>query len=165
MSPLQVALDLCYTKVPQSRRLIVQSFMNPSSSSHKGGILHSYTAVSKPVHWPWKDRCWSWSSSTLATWCKQLIRWKDPDAGKDWRQEEKGRTEDEMVGWHHQLNGHEFEHVPGVGDGQGSLVCCSPWGQKELDTTEWVNWIELKLLPEFFFFFFLTKSNTHSLLQ
>ena len=68
----------------------------------------------------------------------QLIG-KDPDAGKDWRQEEKGVTEDEMVGWHHQLDGHEFEHTLGVGDGQGSLVCCSPWGRKELDTTKILN--------------------------
>ena len=80
---------------------------------------------------------------------------KDPDAGKDWRQEEKGTTEDEMVGWHHQLNGHEFEQAPGIGDGQGSLVCCSPWGRKESDTTEWLNWTELKesessLAPGFF---------------
>ena len=64
---------------------------------------------------------------------------KDPDAGKDWRQEEKGMTEDEMVGWHHQLNQHEFEQALGVGDGQGSLVCCSPWGCKESDTTERLN--------------------------
>ena len=72
----------------------------------------------------------------------QFIR-KDPDAGKDWRQEEKGTTEDKMVWWHHQLNGHEFEQALGVGDGQGSLVCCSPWGRKELDTTERLefNWI------------------------
>ena len=62
---------------------------------------------------------------------------------EDWRQEEKGMTEDEMVGWHHQLNGHEFEKTPGVGDGQGSLVCCSPWGLKESDTTE--DWTELNL--------------------
>ena len=61
---------------------------------------------------------------------------KDPDAGKDLRQEKKGMTEDEMVGWHHRCNGHEFEQAPGVGDGQGSLVCCSPWGRKESDTTE-----------------------------
>ena len=66
---------------------------------------------------------------------------KDPDAGKYWRQEENGRTEDEMVGWHHQLDGHEFEQALGVGDGQGSLVCCSPWGRKELDMTEWLNWL------------------------
>ena len=68
---------------------------------------------------------------------------KDPDAGKDWMQEEKGMTEDEMVGWHHQLNGHGFEQTLGVGDGQGSLVCCSPWGCKELDMTEWLNRAEL----------------------
>ena len=61
---------------------------------------------------------------------------KDPDAGKDRRQEEKGMTEDEMVGWHHQLNGHEFEQALGVGDGQGNLAFCSPWGCKELDTTK-----------------------------
>ena len=67
---------------------------------------------------------------------------KDPDAGKDWRQEEKGTTEDEMVGWHHWLNGHEFEQVLGLGDGQGSLTCCSPQSHKESDTTEWLNWTE-----------------------
>ena len=67
-----------------------------------------------------------------------LIR-KDPDAGKDWRQEEKGTTEGEMVGWHHWLNGHEFEQALGVGDGQGSLACCSPWGCKKLDTTKRLN--------------------------
>ena len=64
------------------------------------------------------------------------------DVGQDWRQEEKGTTEDEMVGWHHQLNGPEFEQVPGVGDGQGSLPCCSLWGCKESDTTERLNWTE-----------------------
>ena len=62
--------------------------------------------------------------------------WKDPDAGKDWRQEEKKMTEDEMVGWHHRLNGHEFEQAPGVGDRQGGLVCCSSWGHKDSDMTE-----------------------------
>ena len=61
-------------------------------------------------------------------------------AGKDWRQEEKGATEDEMVGWHHQLNGHEFKQALGVGDGQGSLVSCSAWGRKESDMTEQLNW-------------------------
>ena len=60
---------------------------------------------------------------------------KDPDAGEDWRQEEKGLTEDEMVGWHHWLNGHAFEQAPGVGDGQGTLACCSPWGHKESEYT------------------------------
>ena len=66
--------------------------------------------------------------------------WKDPSAGKDWRQEEKGMTEDKMVGWHHRLNGHEFGWTPGVGDGQGGLMCCSSWGHKESDTTERLNW-------------------------
>ena len=73
---------------------------------------------------------------------KNWLIWKDPDAGKDWRWEEKGTPEDEMVGWHHWLNGHEFEQAPGVGDGQGSLVCCIPWGRKESDMTEWLNWTE-----------------------
>ena len=65
----------------------------------------------------------------------QLIE-KDPDTVKDRRQEEKGTTEDEMVGWHHRLNGHEFEQTPGNSEGQGSLVCCSPWGHYKSDTTE-----------------------------
>ena len=65
------------------------------------------------------------------------------DAGRDWGQEEKGTTEDEVAGWHHQLNGHEFEWTPGVGNGQGGLVCCDSWGCKESDTTERLNWTEL----------------------
>ena len=65
-------------------------------------------------------------------WRNRLLR-KDPDDGKDWRQEERGTTEDEVVAWHHQLNGHEFEQAPGVGDGQGGLVCCNPCGHKESD--------------------------------
>ena len=72
---------------------------------------------------------------------------KDPDAGKDLRQEEKGRTEDQTVRWHHQLHGHEFEQAPGDGEGQGSLACFSPWGCKESDMTEQVNnssWEHLK---------------------
>ena len=67
---------------------------------------------------------------------KNRLIGKDPDAGKDGTQEEKGMTEDEKVGWHHRLNGHEFEWTPGVGDGQGSLACCSPWGHKESDMTQ-----------------------------
>ena len=74
-----------------------------------------------PIFWPPDAKSW-------------LIG-KDPDAGKDWRREEKGMTEDEMVGWHHWLDGHEFEQAPGVGDGQAGLACCSPWGCRELDTT------------------------------
>ena len=67
---------------------------------------------------------------------KSLLIERDPDAGKDWRQEEIGTTEDEMIGWHYQLNGHEFEQTPEDGEGQGSLACCSPWAHKESDRTE-----------------------------
>ena len=86
-------------------------------------------------------------AETLILWPPDAKNWlieKDPDAGKDWRWEEKEKTEDEMVGWLHQLDGHEFEQALGVGDGQGSLACCSSWGCKESDTTEWLNWTELK---------------------
>ena len=69
--------------------------------------------------------------------------WKDPDAGKDWGQEEKEKTEDEMTGWHHWLDGHGFGWTPGFGNGQAGLACCGLWGRKELDTTERLNWTEL----------------------
>ena len=78
-----------------------------------------------PILWPPDASSW-------------LIR-KDPDARKDWRQEEKGTTENDMVGWHHWLNGHEFKQSLGDGEGQGGVACCSPWGHKESDTTEWLN--------------------------
>ena len=71
---------------------------------------------------------------------KNWLTGKDPDAGKDWGQEEKGMTEDELVGWHHQLDGHEFEQAVGIGDEQGSLACCSPQGRKDSDMTEQLNW-------------------------
>ena len=87
-----------------------------------------------------KDWCWSWNSSTLATWYEEL---RDPGAGKDWRQEEKGMAENKMVGWHQQLNTHEFEQAVAVGSGQGSLACCSPCSYKESKMTEWLNWTEL----------------------
>ena len=76
---------------------------------------------------------------------KNWLIGKDSEAGKDWRQKEKGTTENEMLGWHHWLDGHEFEQVAGVGDGQGSLACCSPWHCKESDTTEQLNWRSHKL--------------------
>ena len=71
---------------------------------------------------------------------KNWLTGKDPNAGKGWRWEGKGMTENEMDGWHHQLDGHQFEQTRGVGDGQGSLPCCSLWGCKESDMTEWLNW-------------------------
>ena len=81
---------------------------------------------------------------TLSLDAKNWLIGKDPDAEKDWRQEEKRLTEDEMGGWHHQLDEHEFEQALGVGDGQGSLLCYSPRGLKESDTTEQLNWTELQ---------------------
>ena len=104
----------------------------------------------KPVH-PKGNQPWIFTGRTDVEaeapilWLPDVKNWllgKDPDAGKDWRQEEKGTTEDEIVGWHHWLNGHEFEQAPGVGDGQGSLVYCSPWGHSQSDTTEWLNWTD-----------------------
>ena len=104
----------------------------------------------QPVH-PKGDESWVFIGRTilklkLQLWlpdAKSWLIWKDPDAGKDWGREEKGMTEDEMVGWHCQLNGHEFEWTLEVGDGQGDLACCSPLGQKESDMTEWLNCTEL----------------------
>ena len=104
----------------------------------------------QPVH-PKGNRSWIFIGRTDAE-AETRILWpfdenwlhgKDPDAGKDWRQEEKGMREDEMVGWHHWLDGHEFEQALEVGDGKGSLACCSPWGHKELDTIKWLDWTEL----------------------
>ena len=105
----------------------------------------------QPVH-PKVDQSWVFigrtdvEAETPILWPPDVKNWligKDPDAGKDWGQEEKGATEDEMVGWHHGLNGHGFGWTPGVGDGQGGLVCCSSQGHKELDMTEQLNWTEL----------------------
>ena len=105
----------------------------------------------QPVH-PEGNQSWTFTGRTDAEaeipiiWPPDSKDWligKDPDAGQDWRQKEKGMTVHEMVGWHHQLNGHEFEQTPGFGDGQGRLVCCSPWGHKESDTIEWLNWTDL----------------------
>ena len=84
-------------------------------------------------------------AETPILWPPDAKNWligKDPTAGKDWRRENKGMTEDEMVGWHHWCYGHGFEQAPGVGDGQGSLACCSPCGSKELDMIEQLNWTD-----------------------
>ena len=91
----------------------------------------SNQSILKGINAEYSLEDWSgnWSSNPLATWCEDRLIGKDPDTGKDWRQQEKGTTEDEMVGWHHRLDGHEFEH-PGDDEGQGSLVCCSLCGRK-----------------------------------
>ena len=88
----------------------------------------------------WKDWCWSLNTNNSATWCEELTHWKRFWCWERLKEEEKGTTEDEMVGWHHWLNGHEFEQDPWVGSGQGNLACCSPWGRKESDTIEQPNW-------------------------
>ena len=106
----------------------------------------------QPVH-PKGDQSWVFIGRTDVEdespilWLRDVkswLIWKDPDAGKDWGQEETGMTEDEMVGWHHRLNGHGFGWTPGVGDGQRGLACCGSWGRKESDTTERLNWTKLK---------------------
>ena len=106
----------------------------------------------QPVH-PKGNQFWIFigrtdaEAETLVLWppdSKNWLIWKDPDAEKDWRQEEKGMKEDEMVRWHHRLNEHGFGWTPGVGDGQGGLACRGSWGRKESDTTERLNWTELK---------------------
>ena len=104
----------------------------------------------QPVH-PKGDQSWVFTGRTDAKaespilWPPHAKSWligKDPDAGRDWGQEEKGMPEDEMDGWHHWLDGHESGWIPGVGDGQGGLACCDSWGRKESDTTERLNWTE-----------------------
>ena len=105
----------------------------------------------QPIH-PKGDQSWVFigrndvEAETPILWppeAKSWLIWKDHDAGKDWWQEEKGTTEDEVVGWHHQLNGHGFRWTPGVGDGQEGLACCSSRGTKESDTTERLKGTEL----------------------
>ena len=106
-------------RVPWTARRSTQSILKEISPEYSlEGLM---AEAETPILWP-PD-------------AKSCLLGKDPDSGKDCKQE-KGTTEDEMVGWHHRLDGHEFEQVPGVGDGQGSLACRSPWGRKESDTTE-----------------------------
>ena len=117
-------------------RLIILGFLNkeiqpvhPKGDESWVFIGGSDVEAETPILWPPDVESW--------------LIWKDPDAGRDWGQEEKGMTEDEMVGWHHRHNGCGFEWTVGVGDGQGGLACCSSWGRKESDMTEWMNWTEL----------------------
>ena len=116
-------------RVPWTARRSNQSILKEISL---GCSLEGLMLKLKPILWPPDAKSW-------------LIG-KDRDAGKDWGQEEKGMTEDEMAGWHHWLDGCEYKWTLGVGDGQGDLVCCDSWGHKELDTTEWLNWSKLKHL-------------------
>ena len=102
--------------------------VNPKGNQSWIFIGRTDAEAEAPILWPPDAKNW--------------LTGKDPDAGQDWRREEKGTPDDEMVGWHHWLEGHEFEQALRVGDGQGSLICCSPWGRKESDKTEWLNWTE-----------------------
>ena len=119
----------------------------------------------QPVH-PKGDQSWVFlgrsdaKAETPILWPPHAKSWligKDLDAGGDWGQEEKGMTEDKMAGWHHQLDGHEFEWTPGVGDGQEGLVCCVSWGRKESDTIEQLDWAELMHIYISFCFCFSEK--------
>ena len=118
---------------PWTARRSIQSILKEISPgcSLEGMILK----LKLPIFWPPDAKSW--------------LIWKDPDTGKYWGQEEKGMTEDEMVGWHHRLDGHGFGHIPGVGDGQEGLACCGSWGCKESDTTERLNWTEWQPTPVF----------------
>ena len=127
---------------------------------------------SQPVHSK-GDQSWvsfgrnDAKAETPVLWPPHAKNWligKDSDAGRDWGQGEKGTTEDEMAGWHHQLDGREFEWTPGVGDGQGGLACCNSWGHKELDMTEQLYWTELSLCLFLFWHRVLISYNGHSFL-
>ena len=116
-------------RVPWTARRSNQSILKEISPEYSlEGLMLMTDEAETPILWPPDGKNW-------------LTR-KDPDAGKDWRHNEKGTTENKMVGWHHWLDEHEFEPAPGVGDGQGSLDCFSPQGCKESDTTEWLNWTD-----------------------
>ena len=105
--------------------------VNPKGNQPWIFIGRTDAEAEAPIIWPPDAKSW--------------LIWKDCDAGKDRRQEEKGTTEDEMAGWHLWLDGHGFGQTPGVGDGQGGLACCGSWSHKELDMTEQLNWTELNL--------------------
>ena len=139
-------------RVPWTARRSNQSILVGNQSWIFTG--RTYAKAGIPILWPPDVKNW--------------LIWKDSDARKHWGQEEKGTTEDEMVGWHHWIDGHEFKQAPGVGNGQGGLACCDSWGHKESDTTERLNWTELNwcLFRDFtftFHFYALEKEMaTHS---
>ena len=121
-------------------------FLSPSVGIGSG-VLHSINACKiKNVVWICNFGRNDAKAETPVLWPPHVKSWltgKDSDAGRDWGQEEKGTTQDEMAGWHHWLDGHESEWTPGASDGQGGLACCDSWGRKESDTTEQLNWTEL----------------------
>ena len=122
----------------------VGSLPSPLSPNSHSSPLLDYSEANPKYH------AISCVNTSIYSAKKSWLIEKDSDAGRDWRQEEKGMTEDEMAGWHHWLDGHEFGWTPGVGDAQGGLAFCNSWGHKESDTTERLNWTDsehiLKLL-------------------
>ena len=135
-------------RVPWTARRSNQSILKRNQSWISIGRIDAKAEA--PIRWPTDEKSW--------------LSGKDPDAWKGWWQKEKGMTEDEIIGWHHQLDGHEFEQAPGVGDGQGNLVCCSPWGHKELDMTEWLNRIDVHFQSYCYYIQWITvycKQNFH----
>ena len=122
----------CFWTMVLKKTLEIPLYSKEIQSVHSKGnqssifIGRTDAEAETPILWPPDAKSW--------------LIWKDPDAGKNWGQEEKGTIEDEMVGWQYRLDGHEFEQAPGVGDGQGSLVCFSPRGCQGSDMTEWLNW-------------------------
>ena len=130
-------------------RKIVNTFLKPEREIHIW--RHQKYKVIQSNVYPKGNQAWIFIERTDAEpetpilWPPHVKSWligKDSDAGRDWGQEDKGTTEDEMAGWHHRLHGCEFEWTPGVGDGHGGLACYSSWGCKESDRTEWLNWTE-----------------------
>ena len=119
----------------------------------------SNQSIPKEISIHWKDWCWSWNSNTVATWCEELTHWKRAWCWGRLREEGEGVAEDEMVWWHHRLNGHESEQSLGDIGGQRSLACCSPWGhnlateqqqQGQMKTLTWKNTCPLRFLETLF---------------
>ena len=133
-------MSICNGNLPSYRYFWRQFNLSQSRVEilkRKGEVklfIYSFTKQFTQCYMLWPPHAKSW-----------LIG-KDSDAGRDWGQEEKGTTDDEMAWWHHWLGGHESEWTPGVGDEQGGLACCDSWGRKELDMTEWLNWAEVNFL-------------------
>ena len=133
-------------RVPWTTRRSNQSILKEINSEYSLEGLMLKLKFQLDSKWIFKN-CFKLSKAeTLVLWPPHAKSWligKDFDAGRDWGQEKKGTTEDEMAGWHHWLDGHESEWTLGVGDEQGDLACCDSWGRKESDMTEWLNWTEL----------------------
>ena len=136
----QISMSPIYEKIRHTPELFLETKpVNPKGNQPWIFIGRTDAEAEAPILWPPDAKSWLFG--------------KDPNAGKDWRQEEKWATEDEMVGWHHQLNRQEFEQAPATGDRQGSLVCWGAWGCKMSDTMEWLNSTDTEPEGDFILFF------------